>query len=83
MTPYFTKRIKTPHGHVNFYFNRLYTVEGIRYHVSCIDTKRKTHTFLLHELVGQWVFVNPAKCVLWIKKLEKEFEMAIQESLNS
>ena len=81
MTLYFTKRIRTPHGHINFYFNRMYTVEGVRYHVSCIDDKRKTHAFQLQELLGQWVFAHPGKCVLWIKKLEKEFEKAILESL--
>jgi hypothetical protein len=81
MTPHFTKRIHTPNGYVNFFFNRIYTAEGIRYHVSCLDTKNKSHNFKMKELLGHWVLAHPSKCVLWIENIEIELEKAILESL--
>jgi hypothetical protein len=81
MTPYFTKRILIKGEYVNFYFNRIYTADGIRYHVSCLDKKGKSHGFKMKELLGRWVLASPSKCVLWIKSLEVELERAILESL--
>jgi hypothetical protein len=81
MTLNFTKRVETQYGFVNFYFNRIYTVDGIRYHISCKDKKGKTYEFQLFEMLGQWIFTNNSKCPLWIKALEKDFERAILQSL--
>jgi hypothetical protein len=82
MTPYFTKRIQTFSGFINFYFNRIYTVEGIRYHVSCMDTRRKTHAFNMVEMLDQWIIAHNCKCPAWIKNLEQDLEQAILESIT-
>jgi len=82
MTPYFTKRIQTFNGLINFYFNRIYTAEGIRYHVSCMDIRRKTHAFSMVEMLGQWIVAHNCKCPTWIKNLEKDLEQAILESIS-
>jgi len=80
MTPYFTKRIQTQNGFVNFYFNRIYTVEGIRYHVSCFDKSSKVYMFNMAEIAGQWLLSHQSKVPQWIKKLGAELETAILES---
>lgn len=82
MTPYFTKRIQTHNGFINFYFNRVYTAEGIRYHISCLDPRRKAHAFNMVEMLGQWIVSYNSKCPVWIKGLEDELEQAIRESMN-
>jgi hypothetical protein len=83
MTPNFTKWIQTTNaGLVNFYFNRIYTAEGVRYHISCLDKKNRSHNLTMKELLGKWVIAHPSKCVLWIRSIEKEFEQAVLESLT-
>jgi hypothetical protein len=82
MTPSFTKLIHIKDGYVNFYFNRIYTVDSIRYHVSCLDKRAKSYGFKMKELLGRWVLANPSKCVLWIKNHEAKLEKAILESLS-
>lgn len=77
MTPYFTERIETHHGYINFYFNRIYTAEGVRYHVSCFDKRQKVHAFIMKQLLGQWTLDHPSQCLLWIRNLEPEFVNAI------
>jgi hypothetical protein len=81
MTPYFTQRIESPYGYINFYFNRIYTVDGVRYHISCKDVKGRSYAFEVMELVGHWIISHTSKCPLWIKKLEPQFEKAISKSL--
>ena len=82
MTPYFTKRIRTLYGYINFYFNRIYTAEGVRYHISCMDTRRKTYAFNMVEMLGHWIVSHNSKCPNWIKNIEKELEQAIRESYS-
>ena len=81
MTPYFTKRIKTPYGYINFYFNRVYTVEGVRYYISGNDNKRKAYMFDMAEVAGHWLIVYNTKVPAWIKSLQDDLEKAIKENL--
>jgi hypothetical protein len=80
--PYFTKRIKTDRGDLNFYFNRIYTAEGLRFHISVIDKDKKSHAFNVQEDNGKWFLVNAPNCPYWIADLEKQFEKAIIEHLK-
>ena len=80
--PYFTSKLKTPLGILNFYFNRIFTAEGIRYHVSVIDHERKAHSFNMEETGEVWKLVNGSNCPDWITILEKEIEQAILKHLE-
>ena len=79
-TPYFTRLIDTLNGYIKFYFNRIHSVEGIRYHISCMDRRRKVYTFHMVEMLGQWIITPNSKSPIWIKSLEQEFEKAIRDS---
>jgi hypothetical protein len=81
MSPYFTKRIETRYGAINFYFNRIYTVEGVRYHVSGVEKDKKVLIFTMKELLGIWHIANAISCPNWITALEPEFEKAILANL--
>jgi LEA14-like dessication related protein len=74
MIPYFTKRLEIENSYINLYFNRIYTAEGAKYHVSCIDPKsRKVISFYMTENWGKWAVVNSQNCPDWIQKLEPTF----------
>lgn len=77
---HFTKRIEVEGHFYSFYFNRIFTVEGIRYHVSVVDKNRKAHSFNMKEQEGKWVIVNQRKHVGWIVKLEPKLSEIIIEN---
>jgi hypothetical protein len=80
---HFTQRIRVPLGYFNFYFNRIYTIDGVLFHVSVIDNLKKLHMFNMTEFNGKWIIANPANCIQWIVVLENELSDAIIQHLNS
>ena len=79
---HFEKKIRTPQGSLNFYLNRIYTTEGLRYHVSVTDYNRKAHSFNMEEKNGEWQLVNSSTCPEWIVEIEKDIEKVILEHLS-
>jgi hypothetical protein len=77
---HFTKRIEVEGYFYSFYFNRIYTVEGVRYHVSVVDRNRKAHSFNMKKDEGKWVLANPRKYSGWIVKLESKLSDIIIEN---
>ena len=77
--PHFTKRLKTEFGNPEFFFNRIFTVSGVRYHVSVRDDKRKSHLFNMDVKSGVWFIVNAPKTADWIIALESKLSSAIIE----
>ena len=77
---HFTKRIEVNDSYYGFYFNRIYTVEGVRYHISVVDKERKAHSFNMMEKKGVWVLVKPETCPEWIAKLEPTLSGIIHEN---
>lgn len=69
--PHFTRRLATEQGNLNFYFNRLYTAAGERYHVSVMDRGPNLQTFYMQELFGRWVLIKEEETPAWIVGLEK------------
>jgi len=78
--PHFTKRIETTEGSSVFYFNRIYTVNGTRYHVS-VRNNSGIHYFMMEDRNGSWVISNTSTLPNWIMEREKELEKAIIEHL--
>ena|SRR5215212_7474218 len=76
--PHFTKRVSTDDGVVNFYFNRVYTVNGIKYHIS-VTKKQRSHYFMMEDGEAGWHFSDITSLPEWIIELEKKLETAIVE----
>src|SRR5947209_12620360 len=67
---HFTRLVKAPHGYTKFFFNRIHTVEGIQYHVSCMGPNRRVYSFQMAEILWQWHITPASKCPQWIKEME-------------
>jgi len=78
----FTKNIETPKGVLTFYFNRIYTVNGIKYHVSA-RSGRLSHYFMMEDGNEQWHFTDITVLPQWIISLERKLEEAINEYLKN
>jgi hypothetical protein len=77
----FTKRLKTSFGNPEFFFNRIYTVKGIRYYMSVTDQNRQSFFFNIEMENNEWRICNDPVLPDWILALEKDLEQAIYESL--
>jgi hypothetical protein len=76
--PRFSGNIKTSNGNLNFSFNRVYTVEGVSYHVSVVDKERNVIIFHMVEDEGKWKIRECDNCPDYIKKVEKELSDKIK-----
>jgi hypothetical protein len=76
--PHFTKEITTHRGTFNFYFNRIFTVNGTKYHVS-VRGGGITYYFMMEEEDGKWKVSTIPMPSNWIIDLETELEKAILE----
>jgi hypothetical protein len=77
----FTKNIQTQKGLITFYFNRIYTVNGVKYHVSVRDNKT-SYYFMMEGSDEQWNFLDDTPLPHWIIELEKELKNAINAHLK-
>ena len=77
---YFTKRIEVDRRFYGFYFNKIYTAEGIRYHISVVDKDRKAYSFKMKEEQGRWVLVNKGNCPEWIAQIEDQLSAIIKDN---
>ena len=74
----FTTRIFIEEGfHAKFVFNGIYTVNGVRYHVSVTDINGQTYAFNMEEKNGKWTIIDGPKVPDWIVTLENKLEEAI------
>ena len=81
--PYFTRIMKADEGNLTFYFNRIYTVEGVRYHVSVLDKFRKAVIFQMEEKdKDNWSLINAADIPNWIQKIEKELKETVLDHVH-
>jgi hypothetical protein len=79
----FTQRIAIEHGfNPEFFFNRIYTVQGFRYFISVLDQKRNTHNFSMEDKGEHWEIIDPSKVPGWIKKVEPQLNEAVQTNLR-
>ncbi len=76
--PHFTKHIVTSIGRLEFFFNRIYTVNGIRYHVSVKDNKRLTHAFYMETKNSNWQIVKVPAPPDWVLEVESQLAGTIE-----
>jgi hypothetical protein len=74
---HFKKRFSTDFGKAEFFFNRLFTVRGIRYHISVCDDKRISCFFNMERKDGEWYIIEATEVPGWIMLLERELSKAI------
>lgn len=80
--PHFRKRLRTEQGILNFYFNRIYSADGERYHISVMDRSRKMQTFYMQEQRGGWKLIKTEDTPAWIEGMEEIFEQQIHDHLS-
>jgi len=73
----FSKQLETEYGIRTFYFNPLPNGDPFTYHLSVVNGS-KTHIFLMHLVVNEWIILN-LDAPQWIIKLEKGLSNAILE----
>lgn len=79
---HFTRRIKVIDSFLGFYFNRLFTKDGLRYHISVIGKDKKTYIFYMDQGEGgSWHLVDRKKCPHWIVESEGLLSEAIKDHL--
>jgi hypothetical protein len=78
---HFTRTIRTQEGNLNFYFNRIFTAQGFRYHVSVLLKNKNIIAFRMQKENNRWYIDNPKDCPEWIVSLEPLFSDVIIENL--
>lgn len=76
---FYTEKINTPQGRLNFYFNRIFTAEGDRYHISVIGKGGTMHAFNVYEAGDKWKLAHPVTCPQWIVEFEDEISRSIEQ----
>lgn len=79
----FSSRIKTASGFFpEFFFHRMFTVSGQRYHVSVKDREGRTIFFNMgYKGNHGWKIVDAPKVPGWIMEIEPALNEAILESM--
>ena len=79
---HFTRRLSTPDGALNFYFNRFFASDGVRWHVSTVDRSRRAivvHlSFDLRD--GTWKIVDDPAVPLWLLEMQEQFSLLIEQN---
>jgi len=75
---HFMKRMETPMGHLSFYFNRIHTAEGMRFHIS-VRLKGQPIAFNMHLVEGDWMLVNSENCPVWLSEVQTALSDTIKE----
>jgi hypothetical protein len=75
--PHFKSSIRTAQGSFNFYFNRVHTAFGIRYHLSTIGRNGKAIIFYMEENRGKWMIVRNDDTPAWIIDIEEQLSQKI------
>jgi hypothetical protein len=77
--PHFTSSIRTAHGFLNFYFNRIQTSVGSCYHLSTIGRNGKAVIFYMEEDSGRWRVVRSDAMPEWVIEAEEKLSQKITE----
>ena len=79
----FSKRIQTKEGfHPSFFFTKIYTIQGVRFHVSVIDKDNRAHAFYMELIHLEWKITNAARLPDWIIDVENELQEIIFGSMT-
>lgn len=80
--PHFKKTLPVKEvGNLDFYFNRIYTVSGLRYHVSVMDRSSKSFHFTMEAQGAKWKIIPVPEPPDWILNLEERLADAVMHHL--
>lgn len=80
----FTRKIfLEPHFQAEFFFNRIYTAGGIRFHVSVIDKTGELCHFDMMEKWNKWRIIAAPQPPEWVMKLQDTLDKIICECMLS
>ena len=78
----FTKHVLVAQGfYPEFFFNKIHTATGLRYHVSVKDKENNPYFFDMEEKEGKWKIIDAPKVPDWIMNIEQKLENAIFENI--
>jgi hypothetical protein len=79
---HFFKKLEIDNTSINFYFNRIHTVEGDRFHISVYGKDKKAYSFLMKQEGEGWKLIHPDNCPDWIIKAEDQLSNIIIETIK-
>ncbi|MGZ5190106.1 MAG: hypothetical protein ACXWCZ_03745 [Flavisolibacter sp.] len=79
---HFMERLNTPVGHLTFYFNRIYTAEGTRYHMS-VNCQGKMISFNMQLNGANWELVKTENCPPWLSEMQMPLSETIFKYVGS
>ena len=65
-----------------FHFNRIYTVSGLRYHISFRTHGHISHYVMMEEDTNGWYFSDIALLPHWLLDMEKILGNVIQKNIK-
>ncbi len=77
--PFFSTRLKTSSGSLNFYFNCMVNVEGERYQVYVVRKDLGLQSFIMVHNTEKWTMLDPHDCPAWIIEFEDQLSQAIEQ----
>ena len=78
----FSKRVTVEPGfEPAFFFTKIYTIQGVRFHVSVIDMEDQAWAFNMVLKNLEWKIINAPEVPLWIISAEKQLEEIILENM--
>ena len=78
----FTKRVTIEPGFdPEFHFTKIYTINGVRFHVSVIDMEDQAWAFNMVLKNLEWKIINAPEVPSWIINAEKQLEEIILENM--
>lgn len=73
--------LETSYGTLSVYVNPLISSEENLFHLSFVDKNNKTHSILMKEDDGKWMFADPVSVPDWITGLHQQFNTLISKEL--
>jgi hypothetical protein len=74
---HFARNLETSQGRLNFYFNKIFTATGERFHISVMVKNKSIGILMDRDEEGNWQMINKETCPEWILQLEKKLQTVI------
>ena len=81
MQTFSTRVTVEPEFDTAFYFTKIYTIQGIRFHVSVTDIEDQTWAFSMVLKDLKWKIINAPQVPSWIMDIEKELHEIILDNV--
>jgi hypothetical protein len=76
------KRLETIYGSFNVYVNRLISPEGIHFHLSFVDSRKKTQIVVMKKTGKGFEFINLENLPDWIVDLHSQLSGIVLKEVS-